>query len=1065
MNKKINLTKKLLVVLLLLFASFTIYSCNDKTKEILADLQDQIDELKSENTSMQARLDELETAKTSILQSIAVLVSKDSTHEERLTALETAKDSLLVQVTNLSELASTTQTQVTHLEELVSTLTTSLTDITSRTSQLETQLEALTNSVSALEEFASSAAPSIANYGERLGEIETKLGELDEELSLTNNSILSLVETVEEINEHLDLVDTYILDINGEILSITGELVIVDGHLQTLDGQIVTVSGDIDGINGTLVVIDGRIDSVVSTVNLLDTKVSTEAAITLENISRLLEDLDYLYLTLFEPFLNPYGYATLKTINFQGIKPIEVHDSIEFLQAIKTTIGTSSSRKKNIVIKLMADMDLGDLEVQALASEKGIQFNTLTGYTRHSARPTQHPKLIRVGVGQIGLNYVDNLLIYSDEGYAIRHVEFQANNATNIIFRNISFEELWEWDESSKGMFNNRDWDYFQLTSGSVDGFWVDHCSFQNAYDGIIDGGSTLKNLTVSWTELRNHRNPYIKEQIDELDRKLSECDAPGDGPNLKPLFWEEIRAKINNTPGLTEDDVIEFFASIKKGFNLGNSGSQSNYNYSMMTITYHHIWAENIQERFLRLRKADAHMYNIYNNGTSLYNMLPYFHFENMAMAPTEGSNIVLENSHYVGIDDPVRANQNMGTNYLYTGKFKVINSRYQLESVDYQGDSHTGSDPWISSSNRYPDFGSYYRNYKQVPYNYEDHMADTYDVEALMTGGTVGAGKLKKFNWQYMIQDLGWDGTFEDDYSIDNAPTFNSSNTLAKGRIDLAIPDVTRVNLNGTFTPANPDIYNFYNGLHNGAQSTVKFVKDVDYTLDVDQTDVNTAVAGFYEVIYTFYNLHDPEDVVVLRKTVQVVDPADGLEFGTISVSPVRDGYVNVTYTSINPSSNNAAKVSSLYGYAASIETSVPEDIVSYGSLLAQSAGSTTLPTAYEVYVGANDILNLVLNVDLDFSSVVSIELVKETVKHVTTPDEFKEVLFKSPTTQSLYVILDNDIDFTGKSNKVSEVSTFMGTLDGNGFKVTLLTTTSFGLFRVLQNASIKNITFDNV
>ncbi|MDR2867275.1 MAG: hypothetical protein LBV55_01245, partial [Acholeplasmatales bacterium] len=1068
MIKNVQLTKKVLMVLVFLLLGIFIVSCAKNDNSKIEELENRISELELANETMQHRLDELTAAKENILGAIGTLISHDSSQEARLVALETAKTNMQTQLDSLSEL---TGTHTDELYELIASLTTQVQNLATNQSEISDSITQLGSAIALLEDFASTTDLTVSQYGASIEQINATLATLGETLSSATSDITSLTQSVAIlenadllIGERIDGIDTSLIAISGTFDIVNGKITTVEGNIVDLGNSITGINQTISGLNGSITIINGQITSIQNQVNLLDTNVTTAIAGILTNISDLFEDLNFLYIALYEPYINPYGFASLKAVDFTEMVPVEVHNEIEFLIALKNVTGTSTTAvKSNMVIKLMADMDMGYIEMNQKAVAAGYASATaITSQFANNAVPEQHPKLMATGVGKYTLRYAQNILIYSEEGYSIRHINFTINNVTNVIFRNISFEELWEWDESSRGMFNNKDWDYFTLTGGMINGLWIDHCSFQNSYDGIIDAGGTtnpsVKNLTVSWTELRSHRNAFIQQQIEDLDMRLATIPS---GTGRYPMFWAEIREKINNTPGLTLDDVVEFFASIKKGFNLGNSGSQSNYNYSDMTVTYHHIWAENIQERFLRLRKADAHMYNIYNNGVNLYEMLPYFHFENMAMAPTEGSNIVLENSHYEGIDDPVRTNQNMGTDLRYTGKFHVINSIYQLEDYWYQGDSHTGNDPWVTSSNRYDDLGYYFRNYKEIPYNYQDHMVGANDVKSLITGGSVGAGKLRHFNWQFITPSLGWDGEFKTDYKIDNTQTFTAQSPV--GRLDQAMSSaITRIAIGGTYTALAPTVYNFYNNLHDGKQSNTQMVKNTDYSLDVNTDDIDNTTPGFYTVTYIFTNLHDYDDVVYIDRTVQVVNSTSLIEIGSYTVTPVRDGYVNLTFTSINPSNNNAAKVSTLYALADEIERTNPGDVTSSGVQLNTTQVSSG--TYNEVYVGANDYLNLVVTNGSDASSVIAIQLDQEEVVHIASVLDFKMQLFKS-STKGKYYILDNDIDFTGESNKVSEVSTFYGTLDGNGHKVTNLTTTGFGLFRVIEGASFKNITFDNI
>ena len=61
--------------------------------------------------------------------------------------------------------------------------------------------------------------------------------------------------------------------------------------------------------------------------------------------------------------------------------------------------------------------------------------------------------------------------------------------------RNLKFDELWEWDESSKGNYDKQDWDFITVDMTS-DNVWIDHCTFTKAYDGVVDVKGGSKNVT-----------------------------------------------------------------------------------------------------------------------------------------------------------------------------------------------------------------------------------------------------------------------------------------------------------------------------------------------------------------------------------------------------------------------------------------------------------------------------------------------------------------------------------------------------------------------------------------
>jgi hypothetical protein len=97
-------------------------------------------------------------------------------------------------------------------------------------------------------------------------------------------------------------------------------------------------------------------------------------------------------------------------------------------------------------------------------------------------------------------------------------------NGSNIIVRNLKFDELWEWDESTKGQYDKNNWDFMTIgDSGSITGLWIDHCTFTKAYDGIVDIKNGSAGITISWCKYTGddgatNPNSWVWQQINALE-------------------------------------------------------------------------------------------------------------------------------------------------------------------------------------------------------------------------------------------------------------------------------------------------------------------------------------------------------------------------------------------------------------------------------------------------------------------------------------------------------------------------------------------------------------------
>ncbi|MDZ4846704.1 MAG: polysaccharide lyase family 1 protein [Chitinophagales bacterium] len=78
----------------------------------------------------------------------------------------------------------------------------------------------------------------------------------------------------------------------------------------------------------------------------------------------------------------------------------------------------------------------------------------------------------------------------------IRPFGFRIDNQSNIIIRNLHFDSD-HFDHGGSG-------DAINIINGSTN-IWVDHCSFEDWYDGTIDVTVQSDYVTISWCYFRSH--------------------------------------------------------------------------------------------------------------------------------------------------------------------------------------------------------------------------------------------------------------------------------------------------------------------------------------------------------------------------------------------------------------------------------------------------------------------------------------------------------------------------------------------------------------------------------
>lgn len=368
----------------------------------------------------------------------------------------------------------------------------------------------------------------------------------------------------------------------------------------------------------------------------------------------------------------------------------KVTNALDLANAIAAANKTAGAVR---VIEIMNDLDLGWNEVGS-----AVQTLASTPFRIHNA-PLLHPRLLATGVSLIDIKAKGGALtIFSANGATIRHACFNLKSTQNIIIRNLKFDELWEWDESSKGNFDKNDWDFIDLgNGGTVTNIWIDHCTFTKTYDGIVDikGGSS--GITISWCKYTGddgatNTNSWVWQQITSLESNKASY-----------AFYNFLR---NN--GFSMTDIVTVIQGHDKTHLIGaNSLAAENTNH---TVTLHHEWFMNPWDRLPRLRAGNVHNYNIFADDTrglaakrlrddranamsaanknTLNNTYSFSPFLNGSIA-TENGAVLVEKSLYVDCLTPLRNNQTDPSNPTYTGKIKALDTIYQFDSAFFRGNS----------------------------------------------------------------------------------------------------------------------------------------------------------------------------------------------------------------------------------------------------------------------------------------------------------------------------------------------------------------------------------------
>ena len=351
------------------------------------------------------------------------------------------------------------------------------------------------------------------------------------------------------------------------------------------------------------------------------------------------------------------GGGLLKETSDNYYKAGTAEDFLKAIQSVKNS-GKAS------VIELTADIALGDKEVS--------NFSAYSSFiTAHKLEPLTHPTLLKTGVSMLKLSDMSNLTIYSKNGAKITHTCIDITGSSNIIIRNIEFDEIWEWDEYTKGDYDRNDWDYMTIEKGSSD-IWVDHCTFYKAYDGVIDVKTPVNssNITISWCEFL----PASEDSVffDEMMNAMKA--APDNYPYYKHLLEE----------GMTEQQIYNYAYGQKKTHLLGQSDDDSTA--KNITITLANNYYKNSMDRMPRLRYGTAHVYNCIMDAQYLREKRLDIEKTNPELAKKIvsngaasncGAHMLLENCYMSGITNAIIS----GNGNSPAGYINAFNTIYMLD------------------------------------------------------------------------------------------------------------------------------------------------------------------------------------------------------------------------------------------------------------------------------------------------------------------------------------------------------------------------------------------------
>lgn len=439
------------------------------------------------------------------------------------------------------------------------------------------------------------------------------------------------------------------------------------------------------------------------------------------------------------------GYAASRQVTGGGLllETSENYHKVATPEQFLSALAGAKDTGKAAVIELLGDIALGSEEI----GDAITKYGRLIQPAQH--QPLLHPTLKKSGISTLRLEGLSGLTIFSQNGAKLTHVKIEINGSSNIIIRNLVFDELWEWDEQTGGDYDRNDWDYITVQEGST-GIWIDHSTFYKAYDGIVDikkaTDTDTTDVTISWSRfLPESASSFFHDMMELLEAN----------PEQYPYY-----NKLLTEFGMTKEQARSFAAAQKKTHLIGASDTEANQKNLRITLANNYYL--NSMDRIPRLRAGSGHVYNTIMDASALLALRQSLANEqaqpkvvsNGAIS-TVGASLLIENSDIRGIVKALLS----GNGASPAGYIGAVDTLYTLNGIPA---SLTVTD---ESQARLTLDATAFKS--KLPYHYQLYEAEQLNRLVLPYAG---AGKLK-------LLPVQWAKTSYNDSSDPTQPTTPSS------------------------------------------------------------------------------------------------------------------------------------------------------------------------------------------------------------------------------------------------------------------------------------------------
>ncbi len=423
----------------------------------------------------------------------------------------------------------------------------------------------------------------------------------------------------------------------------------------------------------------------------------------------------------FSQYVGTAAYRTVATADelISAIKDAKYDYTNNWDDDTQTYTQTLNSEGTVHVIEITQDLNLGYNKISAEAKATGLVADFTSNYNKLQPYLYWSDMFLENGISQIKVENTSNLLIYSKNGAKITHAGFKLTSDTNVVFRNLQFDEMWQWEDapdktSSKiGDYDWFGWAYFKISFCGY--IWIDHCTFGKSFDGQIDysnpvydanagvafrapyGATGPNGLHISWCKF----NAGSDDPDGYLYKMLAKIEEDYQNGETNCLYYKALR-----DGSISFEDILYGLAiPQKKGFLCGDSGNgKEDYDYNLsLQISFANCTFTNIEDRLPKLRGGNAYMYNCIIDNTEYMTYRTKLRSAGAVNKVTavnsgwkcalvsqgivcgNGGSFKSENCIFMGIEYLLKNNDSGGKDG------RTVNGGYQLVNCSYQSTANS--------------------------------------------------------------------------------------------------------------------------------------------------------------------------------------------------------------------------------------------------------------------------------------------------------------------------------------------------------------------------------------